>query len=549
MNKEIRKKIYRRAMKVIVVSVAMFVILTGRLFWIQIVRGQEYKQDAEKQYIRGIRVAPARGNIFDRNNIQLTNNKTEKALYIFKDVILNDSQTLEQIKKIFNLDDKDIEEIKRSNNRIVEIPLNVEVEENIFIRGVVVEDRKVRYDGKNLLSHVIGYVRKSENIGEYGIEKEYDNILRKDEDFGIKYITVDGKQRIIPGLNDTEVISEKSTSANSVKLTIDIDIQRIVEEVIDNRKINGAVVVTDVATGDILAMASRPNLNQNNISENLNSNNMDFYNKALEVAYPPGSIFKVVVLLAALEDNILSLDDTFICLGYEDLGTFQIKCNNTDGHGEISMYEAFSNSCNSAFIQIGKKLGARKIIDMAKRLGFGEKIQNILIESSGNLPENNDLLGPAIGNISIGQSSIEVTPLQVTNMMMIIANEGIRKDISIVDSIVTEEGKLVKKIIREENKRVLPIKLCKQVKRALEGVVDSGTAKNVDLIQIGDAAGKTGTAENARKKTHAWFSGYFPREQPKYVITVFVEEGGSGGKIAAPIFEEIAKKIYLKNIK
>lgn len=549
MDKETRKKIYRRAMKFTTVSAILFVILIGRLFWIQIVRGQEYKQDAEKQYIRGIRVAPARGNIFDRNNIQLTNNKTEKTVYIFKDVVLNDIQSLEKIKKTFNFDDKYIEEIKKSNDRIIEIPLDIEVEENIFIRGVVIEDRKIRYDGRNLLSHVIGYIRKSENTGEYGIEKEYDSILKKDDDFGIKYIAVDGKQRVIPGLNDTEVISEKSTSANSVKLTVDIDIQKIVEEVIDNRKINGAVVVTDVATGDILAMASRPNLNQNNISENLNSNNMDFYNKALEVAYPPGSIFKIVVLLAALEDNLINLGDTFTCQGYEDLGTFQIKCNNKDGHGEINVYEAFANSCNSVFIQIGKKIGARKIIDMAKRLGFGEKVQNILIESSGNLPENDELLGPAIGNISIGQSSIEVTPLQVTNMMMIIANEGIKKDISIVDSIVTEEGKLVKKIIREEDERVLPTRLCKQVKIALEGVVDSGTAENMNLFEIGGAAGKTGSAENSRKKTHAWFSGYFPRERPKYVITVFVEEGGSGGRIAAPIFEEIAKNIYLKNIK
>ncbi|WIV11177.1 penicillin-binding transpeptidase domain-containing protein [Proteiniborus sp. MB09-C3] len=544
MDKKTRNNIYRRAKKIMIVSTIVFAMLVIRLFWIQIVKGQKYGLEAGKQYVREIRVAPARGNIFDRNNVQLTNNKTEKTIYIFRDAVSGDDETLEKIREAFDLSEKDIEIIKKSSNRIIEIPLSKEVEDNISIRGVTIEERKVRYDGNNLLSHVIGYIKKSENVGEYGIEKEYDSILKMNDSFGVKYVAVDGKQRVIPGLKDTEVISEKKTSSNSVKLTVDINIQKAVEKVLDYRKVNGAAIVTEVTTGDILAMASRPTLNQNDIGINFNSNNMDFYNKALEVAYPPGSIFKTVVMLAALEEDLISFNDTFVCEGYEDLGSFKIKCNNTEGHGEITAYEAFSKSCNSAFIQIGKKVGAKKIIDMAKRLGFGEKIQNILIESSGNLPKNDELLGPAIGNISIGQSNIEVTPIQVTNMMMIIANEGVKKDISIVDSIVTEEGGFVKKVMREKEERALSTKVSKQIKKVLEGVVDNGTAKNINMSSIGGAAGKTGSAENSKKITHAWFSGYFPSDKPKYVITVFIEEGGSGGKIAAPIFEEIAKSIY-----
>lgn len=544
MDRKTRNKIYSRAMKFAVISFIAFTILSMRLFWIQIVKGQKYGLEAGKQYVREIRVAPARGNIFDRNNIQLTNNKTEKTVFILKDVVLSDNSILASLKETFNFTEKDIEIIRKSNNRVVELPLRTEIKENIAVRGIIVEDKVFRYDGNNLLSHVIGYIKRSENVGEYGIEKEYDSILKVSNRSGIKYIAVDGKNRVIPGIKDTEVISNKDFSTNSIKLTVDINIQKEVERILDSNKANGAAIVTDVLTGDILAMASRPNLNQNDIGANFNSNRMDFYNKALEVSYPPGSIFKTVVLMTALSRNIISLDDTFICLGYEDLGSFQIRCNKTDGHGEMTAYEAFSESCNSAFIQIGKKVGAKKIIEMAEKLGFGKKVQNILIESAGNLPKNDELLGPAIGNISIGQSNIEVTPLQVTNMMMIIANEGIKKDIGIVDSIVTEDGRFVKKVIREEDERILPIGLCEQIKYCLEGVVDSGTAKNIDLSGIGDAAGKTGSAENNKNNTHAWFSGYFPRENPRYVITVFIEEGGSGGMIAVPIFEEIAKSIF-----
>lgn len=544
MDRKIRKSIYYRSMKVITFFSIMFIILAMRLFWIQIVKGNEYKNEVGKQQVREIRVAPARGNIFDRNNIQLTNNTTEKTIYIFKDIVLKDSKILANIRETFNFSEKEMEVIKESKNRIVEVPYKDIIEDNIFIKGVVVEDKIIRYDGSNLLSHIIGYIKESENTGEYGIEKVYDDILKFDDEFGVKYIAVDGKQRIIPGLNSTEVVSESRTITNSIKLAVDIDMQKAIEKAIDTRKVNGAIIVSDVTTGDILAITSRPNINQNDIAININSDNMDFYNKAIEVAYPPGSIFKIIVLLAALEENLIDLEDTFICEGYVDLGSFKINCNNTDGHGELTVYDAFSESCNSIFIQIGQKVGSKKIIDMAKRLGFGERVQSILIETEGNLPQNDELLGPAIGNISIGQSNIEATPIQVTNMMMIIANDGIKKDIGIVDSIVTEEGRFVKKVTREQEKRILPRDLCQKIKNCLEGVIDKGTAKSINLEYMGNAAGKTGSAENGKKHTHAWFSGYFPRDNPKYVITVFIEEGGSSSKTAVPIFEELASKIY-----
>ena len=184
---------------------------------------------------------------------------------------------------------------------------------------------------------------------------------------------------------------------------------------------------------------------------------------------------------------------------------------------------------------------------MARTLGFGEKIDvGIDEESPGNLPQGKKLLGPAIGNISIGQGEIEVTPMQVTNMMMILANKGLKKDMSLIKGYVTEEGIFAKKIERQEDKRLVSKEVASQVKLGLDKVIDQGTARNIKIEDLGGGGGKTGTAQailNEKETNHAWFSGYFPKENPLYVITVFIEDGSSGSGVAAPIFEAIAKEI------
>ncbi len=278
---------------------------------------------------------------------------------------------------------------------------------------------------------------------------------------------------------------------------------------------------------------------------------MDLYNKSIQVGYPPASVFKIVVLLAALEEEKIELDEKFLCKGYEIVGNNKIKCHsyNDGGHGELDIKEAFYDSCNSAFIQLGKRIGAKAIMERARKLGFGSKVGIQLMEEiDGNLPSGDELLGPSIGNISIGQGNIEVTPLQVTNMMTILANNGIKKDLTIVDAIVTDKKHEVKSVRREKPKRLISSYNSYILRKFMEEVVNKGTASRYILLDnIGGAAGKTGTAEaiaNNKEIKHSWFAGYFPKNKPKYVITVLVENSVSGGKSAGPVFEEIAKQIY-----
>ncbi|MFA5577559.1 MAG: penicillin-binding protein 2, partial [Tissierellaceae bacterium] len=405
-----------------------------------------------------------------------------------------------------------------------------------------------RYFDDNLLSHTIGYVNKAENRGQTGIEKVYDEFLRN-ADKNSFFVEYDKNKSIVLGSSYYVDNAVEAYQPAGVMLTIDYRIQKITEMVLDFFSAKGAVIVTDIESGEILALASRPNFNQKNITAYLDKDDMALYNKAVQVSYPPGSIFKIVVLLAALEEDMGFLENSYFCKGYEVINNTTIKCSGN--HGQISLRDGFAKSCNSVFIQIGKELGAKKIIDMAKRLGLGEKVNIGLAEEiEGILPEGEELLGPAIGNISIGQGKIEATPLQISNILLTIANDGVQKDMTLVKGITSKEGQILKAYNREEDKRVISKDLSQVAKELLEEVLSSGTARSLDLEDIGGAAGKTGSAEASLKgqfTIHGWFAGYYPKDEPRYGITILVEEASSGSKSAAPIFEKICKEIN-KNI-
>ena len=541
--------VYNRIFKMLFLSTLIFAFLVVRLYWIQIVNHESLRAEALKQRGQEIRLSPNRGIIYDRNLIPLTNRKKVITGFFFKKDIESDSTLREAIIKSSHMDDSQLDEHIKSKGTIVDIPLIsnlLDIDERKFFTANRIE----RYDDINMLSHVIGHINRSENKGEAGIEKVYDEILKNEGDHSV-YIDLDERRRIF---TKEEYLVNRDIDPrrpNGVKLTVDYYIQKEVERILDRRGIKGSAIVADVKTGDILAMASRPNFDQDNIERYLNREDMALYNKAVQVGYPPGSLFKLVVLLTAFEKGDHNFSNQFYCNGYERVGKSIINCNKREGHGHITLREAFSKSCNSAFIQLGQEVGSKNIIDMANMLGFGSRLNiGLLEEIEGNLPTGSELLGPAIGNISIGQGSIEVTPLQVTNMMLSIANGGIKKGMAIVKGTVGRDGYMIKGFNRSEDFRVISEKTAKIIKGYLADVVQYGTANNLDLTDIGGAGGKTGSAEailNGRRTVHGWFSGFYPLENPKHVVTVFVEEGMSGSQTAVPIFEDITRTIY--NIK
>lgn len=542
--------IFRRSQSVKVLIISIFVLIMIRLYFIQILRGDEYQEQANKQHILNIESSIPRGNIFDRNGIKITNQYKQKTAFIFKRNIEDDIEKQNKLKKILKYNNKEMKNLLSTSDSMIEIVLDkdINIDKLSSIKDVIIIDKFERYNKNNLLSHTLGYVNKKDNIGLSGIEKSYDKEpLKSDLGFGKTPVFIDAKRNIVPGVN-VDSIKNNNNISNSLQLTIDYKLQEKVEKILDKSKKKGAVVVSEVNSGDILSIASRPNIDLNDVQSELDKSDRRFFNKALELSYPPGSVFKIPVLLSGLEEGGISMSDEMYCTGYEKVGNTVINCNKKEGHGKITIEEGLYKSCNSVSIQIGKQVGAEKIIEMAKLLGFGEKINiGIQEESKGNLPSGRKLLGPAIGNISIGQGEIEVTPMQITNMMMILANRGIKKDMSLVKGYTTEEGAFAKAITRDEDRRVISEKLASQVKIGLDKVVEQGTARNIKIEDIGGGGGKTGSAQailNEKEATHAWFSGYFPRENPEYVITVFIENGDSGSGVAAPIFDDIAHEVF-----
>lgn len=549
MSKYANDNLAKRGRFIKVFMTLVFLAIMVRLYFIQIVKQGEYKEQVNKQHILNIDDSIPRGNIFDRNGIKITNQEKQKTAFIRKQTLENNSEMKERLKDILNYNDKEMKDLLSQSDGMIEVALKEEgaIDTLSNISDVIITDKYKRYNKNNVLAHALGYVNEKDNIGISGIEKSYDREpLKVDLDFGKTPIFVDAKRNVVPGVN-VDSIKDNSNISNSLQLTIDYKLQEKIEGILDESKRNGAVIVSEVSSGDILSMASRPNIDLNDMKSDLKKKDRRMFNKALELSYPPGSIFKIPVILAALDNGDISLDDELTCKGYDKVGKKTIKCNKLDGHGKLTIEEGLYKSCNSTFIQIGKKTGAENIIKMAKLLGFNEKVNiGIEEESSGHLPEGRKLLGPAIGNISIGQGEIEVTPMQVTNMMMIVANEGLKKDMSLVKGYVTDKGQFAKEITREDEKTVLSKDLVHQVKLVLDKVVEQGTARNINIEDIGGGGGKTGSAQavlDGKEVTHAWFSGYFPRENPKYVITVFIEDGSSGSGVAAPMFEKIVKEI------
>ena len=533
-----------RIIKFGIITIIVFIILVIRLYYLQIIKYPIYSALALKQRSKEISLYPERGLIFDRNLVPLTNIDSTPHIIIPKEIIHENKIIYNHVLNNTTLSYGEFYKIINSNDNLLQIPIkNIfkleDMNSNIFFVDVV-----NRYRKENLLSHVIGYINKAENSGEAGLEKVYDEYLSKTDEKSL-IIEYDKSRSII--LEGSQYVNENTDPNNpsGVKLTIDASIQSIVEKIMDENNINGAVIVADADTGKILSLASRPNFKQNEIEKYLNNDDMALYNKTMQVGYPPGSIFKIVVLLAALESDYNIINTEYFCPGYEEIDNLKIKC--TDEHGYLSLEDAFSKSCNSVFIQLGKKIGGEKIIELAKRLNFGEKINiGLLEEIKGNLPKKNDFIGPGVGNISIGQGKIEATPLQITNLIMIITNKGIQKHLTLIEGITNKDGKVLKEFNKEDDKRVISSQITDIAYDYLLSVVKNGTGKSIDVSSLGGAGGKTGSAEAILNKTstiHGWFSGFFPESNPKYIITVLIEDGYSGSKSAAPIFEKISKEI------
>jgi len=525
-------------------------ILVIKLAYIQVVKAKEYSQKALQQRTLTISIEKLRGNILDRNGIPFTKGKERSYLLLFPGLLHKEDSVIEKIQSMTGIDRDEILQITNINTPYIKKEIirsipewEAEIEKGKYTGVMIVRERD-RYDDTSLARHIIGYLKKSDQMPVAGIEKEYDQYLSSDGSL-MMYAVTDAKNHIISGIG-FKIIGNADPYYH-VQLTLDYHIQKALENALDQDGGRGGGVVIDLKSGDILAIASRPNFEQNNVQASINQHD-SLWSVPMK-AFPPGSIFKIVVAAAALEAGICDGNTLYTCTGEITINGVTYSCHpDTGGLGEITMKEAFAHSCNDAFIQLAMNIGGEKIIEMAERLGFGHSLDIGLENDSGGLPDKNEYAGAGIGNLAIGQGKIETTPLQIANMMAIIANGGVRKELGLVRSLLSQQGEILQEMrVKNQGVRVLDYEVAEELKEWMKGVTEYGTGTRAYSMAVGGTAGKTGTPQIAGDPSasyYGWFAGFFPQDNPQYVIVILSREESNGGERAARIFKNTAEQIY-----
>lgn len=428
------------------------------------------------------------------------------------------------------------------------MPFSIEITSpDVNIKGVTVVSGVKRYSD-NMAPQLIGYLG-SNGEGVAGIEKALNETLKKykKELFGYYPVTAAGTR--LEGLS-AEIRSEGSDTGGVV-LTIDKDIQLTAQQAAARYLGTGAVVVMDAENGDVLALASVPSFSPNKLAQAVKAQDSPMINRALS-AYNLGSVFKTAVAAAALDSGV-GTDFSYTCYGSINVSGNVIRCADGEVHGREDMAGGFADSCNGYFITLGQKTGKAALLDMAKRLGFGSPSTFYpgFSSVSGSLPTLAELDAPAaLANFSIGEGSFMATPLQAARMICAVADGGTLPTPRLIKRTVDENLKTVKEYPATVNDRVFSASTAATIKNFMIKTVDSGTG-TAARPAYGGAGGKTGTAEtgiikNGKPVIQAWFAGFYPAENPRYVIVALKENGTSGGADAAPAFKFVADSLAFR---
>lgn len=394
------------------------------------------------------------------------------------------------------------------------------------------ETYKRYYPYGRLYSHIIGYSYRE--YGKVGLELQYNNaLLNINENAAINEI----KNLVIP-----------TTEGNSLKLTIDHELQNKARGLLKGKK--GSIVAMNPGTGEIYAMVSLPDFDASNlkedwkeISENPNS---PLVNRATQGLYAPGSTFKILTTVAALDT--VSLDKNYDCVGNTKINGYIFKDYQGKAHGHIDLKQALIKSCNTYFTDKSIEIGKEKMGNVAEKFLINSDIPFDLPTKSSQYPYKGNLDKTDIAASAIGQGKVLVTPLNMALVASGIANGGEIVKPILVKEIISKNEKVIKAYNTEILSQGTDPITANEVKDMMVEVVKSGTGTNARIKNI-EVAGKTGTAENASGKSHAWFVGFAPANDPKVAVAVILEEEGStGGKTAAPIARDIMIHV-INNIK
>lgn len=590
------KVLIRRSLIMALIKFLLLMVIIARLYYLQVYQADRYKTLADENRISTRLLVPPRGIIFDRNGVTIASNQQNFQALIVAEQAPNVQETLDAFKKIMPLSEAEEERIKKDlkrNRSFVPIKIrdNLSWEEVSRIQlnapdlpGIVIDEGLTRYYHFGAgMAHILGYVSSVSDkdvkddpllevpgfkIGKSGIEKYLEKALRGES--GNLKLEVNAYGRIMKEIERVDGIPGKD-----VQLTIDSRLQQKAFELFGEE--SGAAVLLDVHTGEILAFVSAPSFDPNMMTQGLSTEDWNallhnernpLTDKAISGQYSPGSTFKMIVALAALEAGVIKPETRTYCAGKMFLGNHAFHCWKKEGHGHLNVVEALQHSCDIFFYETAQKLGIEKIADMARRFGLGSKI-NIGLENekAGLIPDKEWKLrrfgepwqqGESLIS-GIGQGYILTTPLQLATMTARLVNGGYEIKPTFLKVSDGEKSKIKKIDVSPANLEL--------IKEGMYAVVNKpgGTAWRSQFDYHGQRmGGKTGTTQVRRitmkerregikkeselpwrLRNHALFVGYAPHDNPKYAVAVLVEHGGGGSSVAAPLAGKILREAIM----
>ncbi len=494
---------------------------------------ENYSSVTRSQSTKTLTVGEKRGTIYDRNYVPLTNSTKRLVAAVTPTV-----QSGEYLKDYFSREEL-TERI--SDGYPFLCTVNEEIS-NDHIRTFSVPER---YGEGILAPHIIGYL-DSEGKGVSGIEKAYNQYLTKNSGRLTVSFQVDAVGRVLAGLDKTVTDSNFSSKAGVV-LTLDSRIQAIAEEAMETSSIeSGALIVMKAGTGELLAAASVPDFSPDKVGESLVKENSPLVNKVF-CSYSVGSVFKSIVAAYAMEEGI-SPEETYECKGEIAVGDTVFRCYNETAHGETDMASALENSCNTYFVNLSRKISAERFLSLCRRLGLGESdtLAPSVVTVSGTLPTKESLrLKGNLANFSFGQGNFSATPLQLAKAYHALATgyaitPVLVRGLTNYDGLMTQTSEIRKEKIFSDS-------TVKQIRKMLKGVVSKGLAENAKSSLL-SLSGKTGTAQSGiysgeKEICRTWFTGFFPSENPNYIVVVLNENGEGGNVECAPVFRKVCEGI------
>jgi penicillin-binding protein 2 len=583
----------RRVVTMSGIAMTALLVIVCQLWYLQVLEGGRFQEASDKNRIRIRPIAAPRGILFDRKGLPLVDNRPAFTLSLIpreleRDPVKRDA-TLGRLASLLQIPFADLQEAVTRVSPDSILPVRVRrglsmndvarVEEwKLELPGVIVEVEPQRaYPNSRFAAHLLGYVREASDeqlkqgryrrgdmVGQSGLERLLDEFLRGKD--GGERIEVDAMGRQVRLIQSTE-----PHPGAQVVTTVDRRIQEVSERAMEGKA--GSVVVMDPRNGDVLAMVSTPAFEIDRFTGSIDRGawlrvmqdpNHPLLNRTIQSQYPPGSVFKLVVAAAGLQEGTLVPSDRVQCSGQFHLGTWTFRDWKKEGHGSVDLMRGIRDSCDVFFYTAGLKIGAPAIAKYATAFGFGTATGiDLGGERFGLIPQPRGARrgAPATWhagetvNISIGQGAVLVTPMQVARFMSAIANGGVLWKPRLVQRIERPDKGLVWADSGSVNGHVdLSPMVWAFLRQSLWAVVNDGGTGAAARIPGLDIAGKTGTAQtianskSSKGQDHAWFAAFGPVKDPEVVVIVIVERGGHGGEVAAPIARQIFNAIFFEKV-